>query len=77
MKWINYRAQDSPDKYDENIRVALFDLVPFVQFKNLEKHSWSSVIFSTNLLKVTLLHRYFHIFKIEKMVPNHVKRLIS
>ena len=64
MKWINHLAQDPPDKYNENICAALFNLVPFVQFKNLEKHSWSSVTFSANLLKVTLFRGYFNIFKI-------------
>ena len=29
-----------------NICDALYDLVPFVQFKKREKHPWSSVTFS-------------------------------
>ena len=44
---------------------AFHDLVPFAQFKKLEKHQWRSVTFS----KVegfqgflTLLHRYFSRF---------------
>ena len=37
---------------------VLCDLVPFVQFKKHEKHSWRSVIFS----KVTLIHGCFSRF---------------
>ena len=45
-----------------NIRNAISDLVPFVQFKNREKHPGRSVTFSTLLLKVKLLHRCFSCF---------------
>ena len=48
---------------------ALLDLVPFKQFKELEKHQRRSVIFSKfagfwpkTLLKVTLLHGCFSRF---------------
>ena len=48
---------------------ALRDLVPFVQFKKREKHSWRSVNFSkvagfknVTLLKLTLLHGRFSRF---------------
>ena len=37
---------------------VLRDLVPFVQFKKREKHSWTSVEPAT-LLKLTLLHGCF------------------
>ena len=40
---------------------ALCDSVPFVQFKNREKHPWRSVYFS-KVLKVTLLHGCFSCF---------------
>ena len=42
-------------RFFRNICDALCDLVPFVQFKNREKHPWMSV----TLLKVTLLHGCF------------------
>ena len=53
----------------------------FYQWKEKFLFNWyysfvNADTFCANLLKVTLLHGYFHIFKIEKMVPNHVKRLI-
>ena len=39
---------------------VLHELVPFVQFKKHEKHSWRSVTFSkVARLKVTLLHGCF------------------
>ena len=48
---------------------ALCDLVPFMQFKKREKHSWRSVNSSkvagfkpATLLELTLLHRYFSRF---------------
>ena len=42
---------------------ALHDLVSFVQFKKPEKHTRTSVTFSTaTLLKVTLLHGCFSHF---------------
>ena len=48
---------------------ALCDLVPFVQFKNREKHPWRSVNFSefadlkpATLLKLTLFHECFSRF---------------
>ena len=44
-----------------NICAVLRDLLPFVWFKNGEKHPWRSVTFS-NTLKVTLLHGYFSCF---------------
>ena len=72
----NHRAQDYPDKDNKNIYFALLDLVPFVQFKNREKHPWRNVTISANLLKVSLLHGCFHIFKIVKMLSNHTKRLM-
>ena len=49
---------------------ALRDLVPFVQFKNLEKHPWRSGIFN---LKAILLHRCFPHFQIVLMVSNRTK----
>ena len=41
---------------------TLLDLGPFVQLKKREKYPWMSV----TLLKVTLLHEYFHIFHLCK-----------
>ena len=44
---------------------ALRDLVPFVQLKKCEKHSWGSVNFNlkpATLLKVTYLHGCFSRF---------------
>ena len=51
---------------------ALRDLVPFVQFKKHEKHEWR-IVKPATLLKVRLLHGFFHIFKIVQMVPNRAK----
>ena len=47
------------------------NLVPFIQFKERQKHSWSSV----TLLKARLLHGFFHVFKISQVVSNRAKRL--
>ena len=47
---------------------VLHDLVSFVQFKKREKHLWRSITFG--LLKVTLLHGCFHVFKIVQLVPS-------
>ena len=44
------------------ILTTLLDLGPFVQLKKREKYPWMSV----TLLKVTLLHEYFHIFHLCK-----------
>ena len=46
------------------MRDALYDLVPFVQFKKREKHQWRSVTFSkgAKVTKVTLLHWVFFKF---------------
>ena len=48
---------------------ALYNLVPFVQFKKCEKHPWRSLTFSklsgerpATLLKATLLQRCFSRF---------------
>ena len=39
---------------------ALRDLVPFMQIKKHEKHTWRSVTFKpATLVKVTLFHGYF------------------
>ena len=57
---------------------VLCNLVPFALFKKREKHPWTSVTFSkvtgfqsATLLKITLLHGCFSLFKIVQMVPNH------
>ena len=52
----------------------LRDLVPFVQFKKLEKRPWRSATLSkepATSLKVTLLHVcFFYVFYILQMIPN-------
>ena len=57
---------------------ALRGLVPFLQFKKREKHSWRSVTFS----KVAeCFSRFssigvFYVFKVVQMVPNRAKHRI-
>ena len=57
----------------ESICNVLRDLVPFVQFKKRETHPCRSVNFinvadqqPATLLTVTLLHGFFHFFKLYK-----------
>ena len=63
--------------YGHKISDVLCDLVPFAQSKKRENHPWTSVTFSkvagfqsATLLKLTLLHGCFSLFKIVQMVPN-------
>ena len=58
-------------RIDSKFCDVLHDLVPFVKFKKREMHAWRSVTFG--LVKVTLPHGYFHVFKIVQMVPNCAK----
>ena len=60
---------------------ALCDLVPLVQSKKLEKHSWRSdaiskvASFSLQLTKsITSPWVFFHVFKMIQIVPNQAKR---
>ena len=69
---VYHWARASPNSYedtrkqnkseDDNICDALRDLVPFVQFKKREKHTWRSVTFS----KVTPPWVFFTFFKLYK-----------
>ena len=47
-------------------------LLPYVQFKNREKHPWRIFTFS----KVVLPHGCFYVFQIVQMLPNRAKHHI-
>ena len=58
-KLTSMAMRDSEKNKQRIMRVALYDLLPFVQFKKREKHPWRSVNFSK---KLTLHHGCFSRF---------------